>query len=436
MLIAIQSAWALFVGMAMIMLGNGLQGTLLGVRASLEGFSTNTTGLVMTGYYLGFLVGSTLVPRFVSQVGHIRVFAALASLASASVLMHAVFADPVLWTAMRLITGFSYAGLYVVAESWLNDRATNETRGQLLSIYMIISLGGMAAGQLLLNLSSPDGFQLFVLISILVSLSLVPISLSIAPAPSFDVPSKIKLKELYHASPLGLVGALGVGVSQGALFGMGAVYATQLGLALDQIALFMMSVVIGGVLLQWPVGWLSDRMDRRRVITLVAFLATACAFTAMLLGELGGRWEFFLVVALFGGMSLPMYSLCIAHTHDHLQPEQMVAASGTLVMAGGIGASLGPLTSSMFMTTLGPSGFFWSLALMHAAIGVFALYRMTRRSSAPLDEQGAHVPIMPRASPVVAAIAAEEAVELAEEDTQAGDTNHDTDSDTQSIIHE
>lgn len=408
------SSWTLFIGLALIMLGNGLQGTLLGVRASLEGFSTTTTGLVMTAYFVGFLAGSILVPRMVGNVGHIRVFAALASLASVSVLLHAVFVDPILWTSVRLLTGFSYAGLYIVSESWLNDRATNETRGQLLSIYMIVMMGGMACGQLLLNLSDPGGFQLFVLISVLVSLSLVPISLTLVAAPAFETPSRINLKTLYQASPLGIVGSLGVGAAHGAMFGMGAVVATQLGLTISEVAYFMTSAIIGGVVLQWPIGLLSDRFDRRIVITVVTLLASVFALAAVVSSELA-RPILFTAMALFGGMTLPLYSLCIAHTNDHLQPEQMVAASGSLVLIGGIGASLGPFSASLMMNTIGVTGLFWWLAIIHGAIGIFALFRMTRREATPLDEQSAYVSMAPRGSPVAAAIAAEEYAEESSE---------------------
>ena len=415
MLSAIRSSWTLFIGIALIMLGNGLQGTLLGVRASLEGFSTMTTGLVMTGYFVGFLAGSKMVPELVRNVGHVRVFAALASLASISVLVHAVFVDPTLWITMRLITGFSYAGLYIVAESWLNEQATNETRGQLLSVYMITTLGGMAGGQLLLNLSEPASFELFVLISMLVSLSLVPISLMVVAAPKLESPEKISLKQLYDASPLGVTGALGTGLAHGVLFGMGAVYATQSGLDIQQVAFFMMSAILGGMILQWPVGWLSDRIDRRHTIILVSLLASVFALLAAIWTALTPNLGLLVIIGLFGGMTLPLYSLCIAHTNDHLQPEQMVAASGSLVMVGGIGAAMGPLTASLMMNNFGPGGFLWWLMIIHATIGLFALYRMTRRAAMPLEDQGAYVPMAPRASPVAAVIAAEEAIELAED---------------------
>ncbi len=217
----IVASWALFLGIAMIMLGNGLQGSLLGLRATVEGFATATTGFVMSAYYVGFLLGSSLTPKLVKRVGHIRVFTALASMASAAVLLHAVFTTPAAWTAMRIVTGFSYAGLYVVAESWLNDRATNETRGQLLSVYMVIMVGGMGSGQLLLNVADPAGFELFILVSVLVSAALVPIALTAFAAPDFAAPSHVGVKQLYEISPLGVFGAFGTGIAHGAAFGMG-----------------------------------------------------------------------------------------------------------------------------------------------------------------------------------------------------------------------
>jgi MFS family permease len=399
----IKASWALLLGIALIMLGNGLQGTLLGLRATLEGFSVGVIGIVMSGYFAGFLLGSTLTPKVVGQVGHIRVFAALASLASASALIHAVFVDPWVWGAMRLVTGFSYAGLYVVAESWLNDRATNETRGQILSIYMIITLGGMGFGQLLLNVADPGGFGLFVLISVLVSVALVPISLTAAPAPAFAAPLPVGLRQLYRISPLGLLGICGVGVAQGMVFGMGAVYARSAGLSIAETSLFMGAILLGGVLLQWPIGWLSDIIDRRRVITAVTFAAAALAATAAALPEmpLPGLLA---IACLFGGMNLPMYSLCNAHTNDFLAPAQMVGAGSALVLVSGVGATFGPMLAAVSITRLGPGGFFWMLGAVHAMIGLFALYRMARRSAMPLEEQGAFVAIPARTSPMAAAL--------------------------------
>ncbi|MDH3229003.1 MAG: MFS transporter [Alphaproteobacteria bacterium] len=403
---AIASAWALLLGIALIMLGNGLQGTLLGVRATLEGFHTTVTGFVMTGYFAGFLVGSVLAPKIVERVGHIRVFAALASLASASALAHAVFVDPWSWGAMRLVTGFSYAGLYVVAESWLNDRATNETRGQILSIYMVIAYGGMTLGQLLLNVANPAGFALFALISVLVSLALVPISLTAVSAPPFDAPARVGLRQLYRISPLGVLGGLGTGMANGMVFGMGAVYARAAGMSVGETSLFMGLILLGGLLLQWPVGRVSDVLDRRKVIVAVTVLATALGLLLALVPGISTHGKLGLVF-LLGGTVLPMYSLCGAHMNDHLDASQMVAANSGYVLINGLGASLGPVTVSMAMAAAGPGGFFMALAAVLGAIALFAAWRMTRRASVATEDRGLFVAMPPRTSPFAGALSPE-----------------------------
>ncbi|MDX1605398.1 MAG: MFS transporter [Candidatus Competibacterales bacterium] len=419
MLLVLHSTWTLFLGVALIMLGNGLQGTLLGVRASLEGFGTATTGVVMTGYYIGFLGGSILIPRLVGRVGHIRVFAALASLASASVLLHTVFVVPWLWTLMRLVTGFSYAGLYVVVESWINDRASNETRGLLLSLYMVVSLGCMMLGQLLLNLAPPQAYELFILTSVLVSMALVPISLAEVSAPPLARTPPIGLGTLYRGSPLAVVGVFGTGIANGALLGMGAVFATTAGLPVKQVAYFMMAAILGGMLLQLPVGYLSDRFDRRQVMTVASLLAAVCALAALPFVESAGL-ALFVLIALFGGLHMPLYALCMAHANDYLEPAQMVAAGGKMMLIFGAGSSVGPLTASLMMSAFGPGGFFWWLALIHAAIGLFALYRMTRRAARPVEEQGSFVVLAPRASPVSAGWVVEETSRHPQDGTTQG----------------
>ena len=392
MIAAIVATWALLLGMALLMIGNGLQASLVGLRATLEGFSTTTTGLVMSGFYVGFMLGSILTPMALRRVGYVRVFAALAAVASIAALGHAVFADPVNWTLMRILTGLCYAGLYVVSESWLNDRATNQTRGQLLSVYVVISLGGMGVGQLLLNVASVRGFELFILASVLVSVAVVPILLSAGPTPAFTASSRLGLRRLYALSPLGVIGTMGTGLANGVLIGMGAVFGDQAGLSAAQISLFMGAMFLGGVLLQWPIGRLSDRFDRRRVITFVTFLAALAALGAIVLSGIS-ETGLFVFIALLGGLSLPLYSLRIAHANDHLEPSQMIAASAGLVLVMGIGANLGPLTAGALMSVVGADGYFWCLAVVHGAIGVFALYRMAARPALPLDDQAPYVPV-------------------------------------------
>ncbi len=404
MFAAIRSCWALLFGLGLMMLGNGLQGSLLGLRASLEGFSNTTTGLVMTGYFLGFMFGSTLVPKLLGNVGHVRVFAALISIASASVLLHPVFVAPIPWMAMRLLTGFSYAGLYVVAESWLNDIATNQTRGQLLSVYMVIVLGGLSFGQLLLNVADPKGFELFVLISVLVSMAMVPILLSAGRAPDFNAPDSFSLFKLYQVSPLGLVGMFATGMTQGTVFGMGAVYGYRNGFSVKEISILLTGITLGAIIFQWPIGRLSDRFDRRRIIVATSVLSAVVIFMASLWSHQASPL-FIGLMFLYGGISMPLYSLLIAHTNDFLQPRQMVAASASLVLASGLGASLGPITSAALMDTLGPVGFLIFLALIHALVTVFGLYRMLQREAMPLEEQRYYGTMTPRASPFLTGIA-------------------------------
>ena len=389
---AVLSAWALLLGMGMLMLGNGLQGSLLGLRAVSEGFGTTVTGLVMTGYFVGFLAGSTLTPRVVKNVGHVRVFSALASLASVAILIHVAAVEPLTWAAMRFVTGFAYAGLYIVAESWLNDRATNETRGQLLSVYMVVMFAGLALGQLLLNVADPAGFFLFLLTSVMISLAMVPIALTAGPTPAFETTEKISIRELYRLSPLGVMGATATGMAHGTLFALGAVYGERMGLSVGEISLLMGVAVAGGLVAQWPIGHLSDRFDRRRVITVVALLA---AIFALLAAILGGTSLTLLLTFMFllGCMTLPMYSVCIAHTNDYLAPTQMVQAGATLVLVGGIGACIGPPVAATLMGAVGPMVFFVFLAGVHAAIGLFAVYRMSQRASKPIDEQGPTLPV-------------------------------------------
>jgi MFS family permease len=406
MIAAIASCWALLLGVALLMIGNGLQGSLLGIRANLEGFPTTATGILMSGYFAGFLVGSLLTPRLVARVGHVRVFAALASLGSTAILIHALWIDPLTWTVIRLVTGFCYAGLYIVAESWLNAQATNRNRGQLLSVYMVITLGGAAAGQVLLNVADPSDTTLFILVSVLVSLALIPMLLSTGPTPPFEAPRAVGARQLYRVSPTGVVGYFGVMMANGAYFGMGAVYGREIGLSIRDISILVGLIMLGGMLFQWPLGRLSDSLDRRKVLIGVTFLAGlfAASASAFASSSLPGLFVF---TALFGGMSLPLYSLCVAYINDYLEPDQMVQASGTLVLSGGVGAVLGPVSAALAMQSFGPNGFFWWLATIHAAIGFFALYRMTRRPARPVAEQSAYIAQSPRQTTIAAALCAE-----------------------------
>ena len=384
---ALASSWAILLGFGILMLGDGLQGTLLSVRADLEGFSATLTGLVMSTFYLGFLLGSIMTPRITIKVGHIRVFAAYAALSSAAILVHALIVTVPVWIAMRLISGFCFAGLYIVAESWLNDRASNESRGKLLSLYMVVTYIGVGVGQLLLNLADPLDFELFILVSILISIAVVPLLLSAGLPPTFPDSVRISLPQLFRLTPLGIVSMFAVGMVTATFFALGPVYAQRIGLSIRDTSYFMTAAVVGTVLLQGPIGALSDRFDRRVVLTLTTLL-TAAAALACIPAEQISTQALFLAIALFGGLAFPLYSVCIAYTNDHLDPNQMIAASGALVLVGGLGAIVGPLLFAVIMDRFGDHTLFWSIALVHGLTGLFALYRMTRSSPVPLDRQG------------------------------------------------
>lgn len=400
MLVVVFNCWALFFGMGLIMLGGGLQGTLIGVRASMEGFGTSVTGLVMSGYFLGLIVGCKIIPKIIGRVGHIRSFGALASLASTAVLVHAIFVNPWLWWLMRMVTGFAYAGLYVVAESWINQAATNGTRGKLLSVYMLVSFAGLGGGQLLLNLSPPTGFELFVLVSLLISIAVVPILLSVTRAPIFDTMESISIVQLYRVSPLGVCGMFVSGLSYGAFFGMGAVYASNIGLSVKDISLFMGVLILGGFLFQYPLGWLSDTFGPINVIVLTCMSGATVSFAAMYYAP-EGHMLYFTALAI-GGFAMPLYSLCSVHTNNYLTSTQMVAASGTLVLLSAIGATIGSPLTAFAMDIFGSEAFYGSLGAMLSVVGGFAMWRYTQRTDVEIDEQGEYVMMV--ASPMTAAL--------------------------------
>ena len=392
------NTWALFLGFAIISLAHGLQGTLIGVRAVLEGFSFISTGIIIAGYYFGFLGGSIAIPSFIERVGHIRVFAALASLASIAILLHSIFLDPIVWFLIRMLTGFCIVGIFIIMESWLNNKSTNATRGKLLSFYFIITFSFVGIGQLLLNLSDPEKMILFIVVSILLSLALLPILLSVSAAPEFSSPKRIGFKELYMISPLGFIGAFITGLSHGAVFGFGAVYAVAKGFDVFNISLFMLIITIFGALFQWPIGSLSDRFDRRILLIGVTLIASVLSIFIVATSYLS-LILFFIVVAFYSGMCLPMYSLAVAHINDFIQPDEIVGVSATVQFIVGIGAIIGPISASLFMNIIGADGFFVFLFFTHLILGLFGIYRMSKRAK-PDDLESQYVPLPGNISPI------------------------------------
>ena len=410
------NSWALLLGMLLLMVGNGLQGTLLGIRGEIEGFSTSSMSLVMSAYFLGFLGGSRLAPRMIRRVGHVRVFAALASFISAVLILYPTWANPYVWAVERVVIGFCFSGVYVAAESWLNNDSTNDTRGQALSAYMIVQMVGIVLAQMLLLVADPAGYVLFVIPSVLVSISFAPILLSISPTPAFDSTKPMSLRKLVQISPLGCVGMFLLGGVFSAQFGMSAVYGAEVGLSVAQISLFAATFYIFATLLQYPLGWLSDRMDRRLLILLTALIAASGA----LIGYFFSHNYIFLLVAagLIGGFSNPLYSLLIAHANDYLDFDDMAAASGGLVFITGVGAIAGPVVIGWVMERIGPHGYFGVTAFLLCAMAAYAGYRMTQRSAIAVDATASYMPLSPGASVVAVELAQEHAIDVAKEDSE------------------
>ena len=409
----LSNTWALLLGMTLLMLGNGLQGSLLGVRGQAAGFSTLELSVVMSAYFVGFLGGSRLTPELIRRVGHVRVFAALGSLISAVLILYPAFAHPYIWVLGRLVIGFCFSGVYVTAESWLNNSVTNDQRGQALSLYMIVQMLGIIAAQALLNVPDASGFLLFIIPSVLVSVSFAPILLSISPTPAFEATKPKTLRALFGVSPLGFVGMFMLGSVFAAQFGMSAVFGAEAGLSLAEISIFVSAFYVGALVLQYPLGWLSDRMDRRVLIMITSALGGGAALLAFGFGQ---NYTILLVAAFFiGGTSNPLYSLLIAHTNDFLDTDDMAAASGGMLFINGLGAIAGPMVTGWLMSVLGAYGFFLIIAVMMSVLAVYAAYRMTQRAAPNVDETAAVTPMMPTASVVAMEVAQEYAAEVAEE---------------------
>lgn len=377
MLTVIRHSWPLLLGVMLLMVGNGVQGTLLGVRGTWEGFSTLQLSVVMSSYFLGFLVGAQLTPRMIRRVGHVRVFAAMGSLISAALILYPLVLDWSAWSLLRVLIGFCFSAIYITAESWLNNTATNETRGQALSAYMIVQMLGIIASQGLLAMGDPTGYGLFIIPSVLVSLAFMPILLADTPAPTFDTVKRLGFRKLWKTSPLGCVGMLLTGGIFSAMFGMASVWGAMSTLTLKQIAAYGAALYVGGLVLQYPVGWASDRMDRRKLIAGLSLVGAAVMAVATLVDL---PFAAILMVALLlGGMINPLYSLLIALTNDYLEKEDMPGASAGMIFLNGFGAIFGPLAAGGLMGLIGKQGYFLFLGILFALLGAYAAWRISRR---------------------------------------------------------
>ena len=399
--------WALLVGVTILALGHGLHGSLIGIRAAAENFDTATTGFIMSGYSLGLIFSAYLTPRIVTYVGHIRVFAAFAAIVSTCVLFIPLWVNPLFWFAMRFVAGVCTSGLYIVAESWLNDASSNKNRGKILSVYMTLTFGAMGLGQLLLNIHDQSGFARFIAVSALISLALVPISLMRSEPPSLEATKGVSVVDIYRASPLATVAVFANGLGQSAFFSMGAVFGIGIGLSLPYISLMMALPPLAVILSQYPLGALSDRFDRRAMVTGLAFVAAGLCALAIPASAIS-NFALIGVVVAFGAIALPIYSLVLAYANDHLSRDQMLGASSKMILLYGMGAILGPVLAGAFMRQFGAIGFMIYLMLVYGGTGIFALFRTMRRPTVP-KEAGPIVQVSPVTTAVSAQALADEA---------------------------
>jgi MFS family permease len=403
MINALRSVFSLLLGAGLMALGVGLLGLLLPIRMGLEGVAPQIAGYVMSAYYAGFVAGSFMGQRIIGQVGHIRAFAAFAAVLTAAVMVHALVFNIPLWGLMRAAVGFCMAGLYAVIESWLNVRSPNELRGRVLSMYTLTIYISSGIGQLAINLDDTAGLELFCLGALLTSLSLVPVVMTRVAGPELGSIKTMSLAGLYQASPLGTVATAGAGLLTGSLYALGAVYGTQIGLSVFENSVFMGAPIIGGFLLQWPIGRLSDKFDRRTVLFGVLMSTVAAA---VLLGAFAVAEGSFILLGtanlLLGGFLATIYPTAVAHAFDYIDRSQMVAANSGMLLAWAMGATAGPLIASSFMA-VGPAGLFVFIAGVAITLALYTRWRMSRRAAKPAEEQSKFVPV-PSTSAIAGAL--------------------------------
>jgi MFS family permease len=379
---------SLLLGTLILVVGNSLLGIVLPVRMGLEHVPEFLSGLVMSAFYLGFVLGSARIQVLIRRAGHIRAFAALAAILTACAMLHSLIFEVWVWMALRVLSGFCMAGLYAIIESWLNVRSTNETRGQVLAIYVVTVYTASFGGQFLVNIGTVGSGELFAIVGLAVALSLVPVVLTRVAGPEIDKIKAMSLMSLYRASPLGVVVTCGAGLISGAFYALGAIYANELGLSVFHVSMFMGAPIFGGLALQYPIGRLSDRYDRRSVLLGVIAGTMIASVTLMLIAmKAGPFWGTLAAVFVFGGCLAAIYPIAVSQIYDYIDRAEMVGASGGLLLIWSVGAMTGPLIASGLMGHFGPNAFFIYLATVSVLLLAFTRYRMVRRLARPAEQQ-------------------------------------------------
>ncbi len=369
---------ALLCGAALLFVAHGAHGMIIPLRGDLEGFSKTTIGLIGTGWAVGYILGCLHMPRIVQRVGHVRAFSAAASACAVVILTVFISINATTWIILRAVAGFCTAGAYMIMESWLNERSTNDIRGMVFSIYVIVSTLGMTAGQMMLSWQDMAGVIPFMAVAIFYSMSLLPTSLSRAKSPEPLQDVSLDLKTLYRNSPVALAGCFLVGVTNSAYGNFAALYGKEIGLEISMIALMLSAALMGGAITQLPIGRLSDKFDRRQIMIYVA-LAASLTGIIIWFANPQNAVAVLAIMFVFGGLNFPIYSLAVAHANDYARPENFVNVAGGLLLVYGIGTIVGPLMAALFMDLLGSAGLFANTALVHGAIAIYALYRIGQR---------------------------------------------------------
>lgn len=388
---------SLLTGIGILLVGSGLFGTLLALRAGLEGFADPVIGLVMSAYFVGFFAGTFFCPALIRRVGHIRAFAMFAAVAAATVILHVLVIHPVVWLFLRVITGACLVGLYIVIESWLNAQTPNARRGQVFAAYMAVTLLALTLGQALITRADPAGFTLFGIASMLMSLALVPIAFTSIAQPQPVTTPRLGLRFLYATSPAAVAGALASGMVIGAFWGMGPVFAQRIGLDNAGVAGFMGATILGGAALQWPIGQLSDRVDRRRVLASVGAAAAVLAIVASAAADVSAT-ALMAAIFVFGGLAFSVYPVSVAHLNDHLQPDQVLEGSSGLLLLHGLGAVAGPAVVGLLVGSYGPRSLLLYYAVTLVLLAMFVALRMRRTPPVAIEEHAPFAPMV-RTSP-------------------------------------
>jgi MFS family permease len=425
MLATIVPLSALFSGVAVLLLGSGLLGTLLGVRGTLEGFGDQVLGLIMSAYFVGFFFGTFIAPSAIRRMGHIRSFSFFGALFTCTVLLHAIWVTPLAWGMLRVGTGVAVVGLYTVIESWLNATVDGPQRGRVFAVYMAINLVALAIGQQLLRIASPESFALFSVAAILVCAAMLPVTATRMAQPVLHEAQRLGVRRMFRLAPAASVGALISGLTVGVFWGLGPVYAGRLGLDTAGIAMFMTVTIVGGALLQWPIGRFSDSGDRRKTLVAACLGAALMAGIAMVLPE-SSTIGFYGAFFFYGGLAFAVYPVAVAHLLDHVDPSEVLPACSTVLLLHGVGAAIGPAVAGFMMAQLGPAAFPGALLLLQLSLGLYVLARVSLRGRR-ISTTESHFHPMLRTTPTAMELlpeaepALEAAAAAAEEEEAAAD---------------